>query len=424
MARQRILKEAQQLASKYSFWMVSGDISHLYGRIYETKDLKYEVEIKFNKDFPKKPPELILHENVANLLGDIELKSVKDWNANSKVISIIDELSSKVKEKLNVEDQSAQLSTRVENETESDINQSTDVQPHQESEKEEYITPDLNAYPPDVSKNNVPQNIETADDFFYDNSQTSSEYITPENVSLSDSEKQQFSQFNLPQDIAENTVAINTELALLQNEYAFDQKGSNPAEVIVYLTLTLTKTFIITINFSNYPKCPMISFPTNLQKMMGDPNKSLKTLKSWNEKKPAHIVEIFRELETKLFSIKDVEKQVQKIIQEYRYEPVPGSLTKLRVHLLTYGFNEYYLDLDLQTHPDPPLVELGPQLAEIIKIPVKNLMTIEEWKKGNSEPVEVIREISWLVDKNSRIDFEVQLLKEHYEKIEFNPGSR
>lgn len=46
MDKQRILREAQKIASKFSFWMVSGDIAHLYGHVYETSDKKYEEDIR------------------------------------------------------------------------------------------------------------------------------------------------------------------------------------------------------------------------------------------------------------------------------------------------------------------------------------------------------------------------------------------
>ncbi|MHA1413974.1 MAG: ubiquitin-conjugating enzyme E2 variant, partial [Promethearchaeota archaeon] len=55
----RILKEAQKLASKFKFWMVSGDISHLYGYILEDKGKKYALEIIFPENFPEKPPEFV-----------------------------------------------------------------------------------------------------------------------------------------------------------------------------------------------------------------------------------------------------------------------------------------------------------------------------------------------------------------------------
>ena len=47
MEKQRILKEAQKIATNFSFWMVSGNINHLYGYIYETTEKKSE-EIELN----------------------------------------------------------------------------------------------------------------------------------------------------------------------------------------------------------------------------------------------------------------------------------------------------------------------------------------------------------------------------------------
>ena len=64
MDRQRILREAQKISKQFSFWMVSGDISHLYGYVYETPEKKYELEIKFNEEFPNTPPQLIYHNDI------------------------------------------------------------------------------------------------------------------------------------------------------------------------------------------------------------------------------------------------------------------------------------------------------------------------------------------------------------------------
>ncbi|MEJ2249405.1 MAG: hypothetical protein P8Y70_15270 [Candidatus Lokiarchaeota archaeon] len=416
MDKQRILREAQQLASKYSFWMVSGDITHLYGRAFETRDQKFEVEIKFSNDFPKNPPTFILHENIQSLLGDINLESVKNWTSKSKVITVIDELNQKIKQKLSLD--KAIIHEKRETTTEGHFEQKVKDITNLGGESEEFITPDLNAYPPDIPSNNGNRIFDTGDSLFYDSSQESTEFFTP-NSKLSND---QFYEGKNYHDIAENTVAINTELVLLQEEYAYDQKGENSAHLMVYLSLTLTKTFIIDINFSKYPNRPIIIFPPELRNLIGDPYTSIELLRKWNIKKPVHIINIFRELEKQLFLIKDIEKEITKITREYRYEQISGSLSKLRVYLLTYGFNEYHLDIDLHPHPDIPLIELDSQLAEIIKIPIDELKTIIDWEKRSSEPIEVIREISWLLDKNSRINFEIELLKEHYKDLKYNPS--
>jgi ubiquitin-protein ligase len=64
-------------------------------------------------------------------------------------------------------------------------------------------------------------------------------------------------------------------------------------------------------------------------------------------------------------------------------------------------------------------MELSSELQQLIRIPITDLNAYKNWKESESESVEIIREIAWLVDKNSRIDFEIELLKEHYQNIEY-----
>ncbi|MHA2185130.1 MAG: hypothetical protein ACXAAI_09035, partial [Promethearchaeota archaeon] len=82
MDKQRILKEAQAIAKKFSFWMVSGNIAHLYGYVYEIPEKKYELEIKFDEKFPVTPPQLIFHNEIKDLLGDnFELDKLLSWSS-------------------------------------------------------------------------------------------------------------------------------------------------------------------------------------------------------------------------------------------------------------------------------------------------------------------------------------------------------
>ena len=98
MNKQRILKEAQTIASNFSFWMISGDISHLYGYVLETPDKKYELEIKFDENFPNSPPHFIYHDAIQNLLGDVQLNKLRMWTSESSVVDIIHELNLKLEE--------------------------------------------------------------------------------------------------------------------------------------------------------------------------------------------------------------------------------------------------------------------------------------------------------------------------------------
>jgi ubiquitin-protein ligase len=81
------------------------------------------------------------------------------------------------------------------------------------------------------------------------------------------------------------------------------------------------------------------------------------------------------------------------------------------------------LDVNLETYPKPPIIDLSLELEQIVTTPLTELKSYKNWIENQSEPVEIIREIAWLVDKNSRINFEIELLKEHYKKIEYNPST-
>ncbi|MFO7796105.1 MAG: hypothetical protein ACQERB_10265 [Promethearchaeati archaeon] len=425
MDKQRILKEAQQLASKYSFWMVSGDISHLYGYIYETPDKKFELEIKFPEQFPQKPPHIISDDDIKSYLGEPNLKGILQWRPENNVLNIVDELYEMLLNKL--EPSKSQEKDMIQSPEHQDLSISKPEEINISStpdidETEEYITPDLNQYPPDDFIE--PEAFTpSGDELFYDESpispspsheptQDQDEYIIPENAVTSPEEL-----FISPDS---TSLANKTELALLQQEYAYDQKTGNPANVVVYLTITLTRTFMINIDFSSYPEKPTISFPDEVTALIGNPYNSLESLKNWNSKNPPHIIDIFHELEKKLFTLKDIEEQLRKISQEFQIESDSRSLTMIKVHLLTYGFDEYVIDVDLEPYPNPPKIDISSELKDMIDKPIEEFNSIQIWTNNQSEPIEVIRELSWLVDKYSRINFELELLKVNYQNVSYD----
>ena len=413
MDKQRILKEAQQIAKDFSFWMVSGNITHLYGYIYESEEKKYELEIKFDENFPNLPPQLIYLEEIKKLLGAIQLKSIQDWTPSSSVVSILQELKAKIEEALGVSKKISEDQL---------IPTKTEQIPKETSETEEYITPDLKAYPADFEVEKFTTPSDPNDNLFY-NEEPNVNSVNDANIHhteiFNDSSK-------LPvQDIFDDnsehiSVEISTELGLVQQEYAYDQRGPKPADLNIYITITLAKTFIIAIDFTEYPKRPVLNYPDEVKNIQGDPYKSLETLKKWNPKKPLHIVDILHEVEKKLFFIKDIEIQSKKISGEYQSEKVADSLTILNVHLMTYGFKEYSMKIDLESYPGPPNINLSPDLKQIVNLPITDLNSYKNWVEKESEPVETVREISWLVDKNSRINFEIDLLKDHYKNIKYD----
>jgi hypothetical protein len=386
MDKQRILKEAQKIATKFSFWMVSGNISHLYGHVYETPEGKYELEIKFNDDFPYIPPDLVYHKEIKELLEDFQLETVNNWTTNSSVVDIIAELKAKIQQALRGSEKEEHLPSTLTSDVskvdevpeqikaesfqerdEAEV-KTPEMETKTEKEKEEYLTPDLNAYPPDFEYEQFLTPSEIEEDISPEKEPHEDSFVI-EPTKLDEIGSQETTELTQPElfaDHEQTSVALNTEIGLIQQEYAYDQKSQQKGDLNVYLTITLTKTFIIHINFNGYPEKPTVIVPEEAHNLIGDVYQTLDVLRNWNAKKPPHIVDILRELENKLYFIKDIEQESKKILGEYKCDLDSDDVTKLQVHLVTYGFKEYLMDVNLESYPKPPIIDLSSQLEQLM----------------------------------------------------------
>ncbi|MHA1284712.1 MAG: ubiquitin-conjugating enzyme E2 variant [Promethearchaeota archaeon] len=363
MNKKYILKAAQELAVQYAFWMVSGDISHLYGYILEDKGKKYDLEIIFSEDFPKKPPEFIYHKNIRSLLSQFKLRTLENWHEKESVLNIVEELHALLKSKINQVEPGyggtdLQTSGEIESIKEKDLG-NIDKLPIKEEVNNGYLTPDLDAYPPEFD-NEV---------FLPD---SSPEKINQEDLHEEDFfiQEEQDIFYGEQEHLNKNGVLINTELGLLQQEYGFDEVGLKKGIVKVYLTITLTKTFLIEIDFTNYPERPLLKFPVELQSFLKMSPDDLDVLKLWRKNEPPHVVEILHELETRFFSLSKIELKIKKIQGEFKCEVNPSNPAMLKVYLLTYGLIEHVMDVDLNKIPNnPPAIILSPEMSRIIRIP-------------------------------------------------------
>jgi ubiquitin-protein ligase len=425
MDKQRILREAQKIAAKFAFWMVSGNIEHLYGYAYESQGKKYELEIKFKEDFPDQPPKIVLHDEIKKLLGEITLDTLKNWGSSSQVVDIVSEIRDRIREKLKESEESEtteadlSVSKELQNETAMETDSQITVK-NESEEKQEYVTPDLNAYPPDFEYESylTPNNNESVEKH---ENQNNTVPLSDEEVPVEYQSPQITTDLFIDED--EIPLALSTELGLIQQEYAYDQVGDNPGKINIYLTITLTKTFIISIDFQNYPKRPIITLPKEVRSLIADPYHELENLKKWNPNNPVHVVEVLHELEKNLSFINQAELESKKIRGEYKCLVDEHDLSSLKVILVTYGFKEYTMEIDLRQFPKIPRLILSPELETLIEVPVNTLDAHINWEEGESEAVELVREISWLVDKNSRINFEIELLKEHYKNIDYDSST-
>ena len=451
----RLLQEAQLIAAEFSFWMVKGQLSHLYGNIYESKDglTKHPLEIVYDDTFPTNPPEISFPQDIPNLPEEIQLESLNNWTTESHVVEIVRELYQIVKNAVEGNEipkmQSIPKSAEPVIKDRSEATQSMQsskpsipTQPIQSAQptqpvtskpntsQEEYLTPDSNAYPTEqyvVEDNsaNYPvwgeedTNAITGDSKLAAHNSTAA---TPATIQTTPIEPQ-YSTPEIVDTASDSDLTLSTEAALIQQEYAMDYVGDSLGSVEIYLTITIEQTFIIKIDFSDYPKRPKVLLQEGITNLIGDVNESLDILKKWKEKKPSNVVEIIRELESKLWFLSDLDTEAKQIIGEYKTEMVGGMISNLKVSLFTYGFKEFTLSIDISKYPAQPKLSFSKELSDLIKVPIENLNAYSKWKRKESHAVDLLREVSWLVDKNSRINFEMALLKGGLKNVSFDATS-
>ncbi|MHA1339219.1 MAG: hypothetical protein ACTSRZ_03985 [Promethearchaeota archaeon] len=465
MDQERLLKEAQAIAAKYPFYMVKGQLNHLYGFIYQTPDgnIKYALDVIFDESFPEEPPQIAFRQQIPNLPAEIQLNTLSNWTPNSHVVDIIDELAIIVKnavegtgqpteelQNIPIQPQppkSSQQPTQPQSSAQPQLSDQSQppIQSQQESAnvnakansqplntEEEFITPDLNAYPNVNEQWITPESYETwtEEDFeqgqqYVGENQDSQNTASTEYPDYLQSEEQAdnistTSQEYSPEEIVDTgDIILTTEAALIQQEYAMDY-GESIGKVEVYLTITIDQTFIIKIDFTEYPKRPLVEVPEGIEALLGDINESLEVLKNWDPSKPPHVVDIIHELESKLWFLSDLETEANIISGEYKVEMINGVISNMKVTLYTYGFKEYQLEIDISEYPERPKIKYSLELEELIKTPLEELSAYKNWKKGESHCVDIIREIQWLVDKNSRINFELSLLRGGIKEVNYN----
>ena len=105
-------------------------------------------------------------------------------------------------------------------------------------------------------------------------------------------------------------------------------------------------------------------------------------------------MDIFSEFENKLYFIKDIEQESKKILGEYKCDLDSDDVTKLQVHLVTYGFKEYLIDVNLELYFNPPIIDLSSQLEQHIMAPITELKSYKNWVESESEVVETIRKLA------------------------------
>ncbi|MHA1264282.1 MAG: hypothetical protein ACTSRS_03525 [Candidatus Helarchaeota archaeon] len=221
----------------------------------------------------------------------------------------------------------------------------------------------------------------------------------------------------------ERDALLALEAQNLMNEYQTEIVDGSISRMRIYLSITIDKHYVIGIDYSNYPQSlPLITLQQEVKNVIGDPAE-LETMRNWDPANPPHITDIIREIEGKLYEANKYWEQERLISGEFDTIKVPGSPNKFRIRIMTYGLREYPFTIILRDPPNPPEFEFPPEVQQIVG-PLEEIPLYKEWDPSRNPLIELLREINWKIDKQSRIGFEVELLENALKNVNFNKETR
>ncbi|MEX2682355.1 MAG: hypothetical protein Q6373_012210, partial [Candidatus Sigynarchaeota archaeon] len=380
MSREAVFSEAEQILAEFpDFWAVDENIYHLFGVIQKTGVKQYTVEIYFPNDFPASAPQIRISKEIAELLGkQIELKTLSNWKKGvSRVVDILKELKLLIEKSL-----------------EMDVTELKIVPKSKESAQKayaEFATPEpfefqaagdkpsgVKAVPRPSEGVKIKTVAEPEDEikvFIPDGKRWSEEGLEKHKAgSEGDLDESAWTSgdsggVDAGTEIAsltgdpEKDAALRAELDKLMTEYSIDY--TNIADVNIYLTISVESTFIIHINYLDFPERPKIDLPDDLKTLIPNPYTQLASLRDWNPAYPPSIVDVVRELESRLWSLNEIEAKLKRIFGEFEAAYIPNSKTAVKVTILTFGFQEFHVTIDLKDFPRRPAVLYSQNLAAL-----------------------------------------------------------
>ena len=430
MSREAVFNEAEQILAHFpDFWAVDENIYHLFGVIQKTGVKQYTVEIYFPMDFPASAPQIRISKEVADLLGkQIELKSLLNWKkGTSRVVDILKELKMLVDKMLEMDE--TDLKSAPKEGAQKSYAEFVTPEPFEFEAKGARSVPrsenDIEIKqveePEDDIKVIIPEHKQWSEEGLQQQQQTGDETFNAEDWEAAAPELAPEAR-SLTGD-ANKDAMLKAELDKIMVEYSMDY--TSIAEVNIYLSISVESTFLIHINFVNYPNRPVVQIPDSLKGMLPNLETQLKTLKEWKPEKKPSVIDIVRELEVKLWSLNEIEAKLKRIFGEFEANYLPNSRTAVKVTILTFGFQEFHVTLDLKDYPKKPIILYSANLSALVKSPPDQLKVMQNWDNSEEkEPVAIIREVNWLIDKESRMSFEIDLLKASLKDVQWNPASK
>ena len=212
------------------------------------------------------------------------------------------------------------------------------------------------------------------------------------------------------------------EAQQLMNEFQVEIVDDAISRMRIYLSITLEKHYVMGIDFSNYPMSPpLITVQEEVKRVIGDPS-SFDLIRNWDPKKPPHIIDLIRIIESKLYDINKYWEQERIVSGEFNTSKVPNAPNKLRVQIVTYGWKEYPFTIVFRDPPNPPAFELPPEVQQMVGS-LDNIIIYKLWDPAKYTISDLLREINWKIDKHSRLGFEKELLEAALKNVTYDPAT-
>lgn len=225
----------------------------------------------------------------------------------------------------------------------------------------------------------------------------------------------------LPSEDRDALLAL--EAQNLMNEYQTEIVDGSISRMRIYLSITIDKHFVLGVDFTNYPLTPpLITMQQEVKSIVGA-TEELDTLKNWDQNHPHHVTEIVREIEGKLYEANKYWEQERIISGEFDTTKIAGAPNKFRIRIMTYGLREFPFTIVLRDPPNPPEFEFPPEVQQFVG-PLNQIPLYKDWDPSTNPIIELLREINWRIDKQSRIGFEMELLENSLKNVTYDTGTR
>lgn len=191
-------------------------------------------------------------------------------------------------------------------------------------------------------------------------------------------------------------------LEVFQGEFDSKQLGI----IKILFLLDQDNYFIVPVDFRN-PKDIQLEFPEDLKALIGEPEE----LNAWSRisDESFHVKDLLEAIQGKLNAKQDMFREIEAISEQYDIISKTDK-TNLKVKLYGLDMKEFFLQINVAPYPRPPLVKLPPPLDKYIFL--KSLNTLREWESKKLHVVDVLGEISSVLDRKMRLNREMSLFKE------------